>query len=41
MINWKFKAEDVTCPVDDMKTAECFVQSGWCEGKEEKVQSTN
>jgi hypothetical protein len=41
MINWKFDADDVACPVDDMKAAICFVQSGWCKERRKRVQGTN
>jgi hypothetical protein len=36
MINWMSEVDDAACPVDDMKTTDCFVQRGWSKGTENK-----
>ena len=38
MIDWIVEAEDVACPVDDMRMAcsSCCVQREWYEGKGER-----
>jgi hypothetical protein len=40
MIDWKLEVEDIACPVDDMKTMDCFrsfVERGWIEGGKNRV----